>query len=173
MAMIVETERLVIRELEEADRASLEPMLNDPTTMRFWPRPYTSDEVREWIQRHRQRYADDGCGYWLVSLRDGTPIGQAGIMRQQFEWPEQQRPSYWGLGYILHHPFWGQGYATEAGRACLDWAFSHLQTDRVVALIRPENEPSRAVAHRLGMREMGSVMYYGFEHGVHVLDQAL
>ena len=63
--------------------------------------------------------------------------------------------SVWELGWILDEPFWGQGYATEGGRALCGLAFARGLTDSLYADIRPENEKSIAVARRLGMQPTG------------------
>jgi RimJ/RimL family protein N-acetyltransferase len=165
---ILETVRLNVRELETGDLPFVAEMLTDSLTMRFWPRPYTKEEAAEWIERHRARYHSEGCGYWLLSLKNGTPIGQVGVLTQAIELPPSlvdHRPIY-GLGYILHHPFWGQGYATEAAKACLAWAFEEFNPPHVIALVRPENHPSIAVAKRIGMVDSGTVFYSGFDHKV-------
>jgi RimJ/RimL family protein N-acetyltransferase len=73
-----------------------------------------------------------------------------------------------GLGYLFHRPFWGQGYATEAAEACLNYAFAALGKSRVVAPIRPENAASLAVARKLGMEVQKRTMYAGFEHLIYV-----
>lgn len=170
MSLVLETERLCVRELEPGDPPFVSQMLGDPNTMRFWPRPYTTIESADWIERHRKRYESDGHGYWLLSLRSGEPLGQVGVLTQDVRLPAGLKPSgpVIGLGYILHHPFWGCGYATEAAGACLDWAFANKGVPFVVALIRPENVPSIAVARRLGMEINGEVEYAGFAHSVFV-----
>ena len=166
---ILETERLNVCELATGDLPFVERMLTDPLTMRFWPRPYTKEESAQWIERHQARYRSDGCGYWLLSLRSGEPIGQVGVLIQTIELPPSLaiEPPIYGLGYILHHPFWGHGYATEAANACLTWAFEEFNPPHVIALVRPENLPSIAVAERIGMVDSGTVMYSGFNHKVY------
>jgi RimJ/RimL family protein N-acetyltransferase len=69
-----------------------------------------------------------------------------------------------GLGYIIHRPFWGRGFATEAAAASRDHAFEMLGEQRVIAPVRPENIPSQRVALKLGMQPEKRTMYAGFEH---------
>ena len=57
-----------------------------------------------------------------------------------------------GIGYILHRPFWGKGYATEAALSCRDHAFFKLGKERVTTTVRPENLASRRVAERIGLK---------------------
>jgi RimJ/RimL family protein N-acetyltransferase len=157
---VLQTERLVLRELSPADLDSVAEMLADTEVMRYWPRPQTRDESRAWIERQQERYARDGHGYWLMLEREGrTPVGQAGLMTI-----DVQGEMLVGLGYIVHRPFWRRGYATEASAGCLDHAFGPLGLERVIALIRPENEPSVGVADKLHMTPCGRTQFAGFEH---------
>jgi RimJ/RimL family protein N-acetyltransferase len=158
--MITETLRLIVREMDMSDLDFVVAMLTDPEVMRFWPRPYTREEAAEWIRRQRERYERDGCGYWLLEEKSsGTPAGQAGVVMTDVEGTEMP-----GLGWIVHRPFWRRGYATEAAARCRSYAFDVLGCDRVIALVRPENEPSLGVARKLGMRERRRVDYKGLEH---------
>lgn len=163
--VILETERLLLRELTHNDLEFLTEMLAHPEVMRYWPRPYTPEEAGEWIDRHRERYRIHGYGYWLaIEKASGLPVGQVGVLMQEVDGVEET-----GIGYMLHRPFWGQGFATEAARGCLHYAFETLGHDRVVILIRPENAPSMRVAQRLNARLERSTHYAGFEHFVFVL----
>jgi RimJ/RimL family protein N-acetyltransferase len=69
-----------------------------------------------------------------------------------------------GIGYILHRPFWGQGYATEAAADCRDYAFTKLGKIRVTATVRPENLPSRRVLERVGLRFERMTTWMGLSH---------
>jgi [ribosomal protein S5]-alanine N-acetyltransferase len=159
----LETPRLMIRELRNDDLDFVAEMLGDPEVMRFWPAPYTRDEAAEWIRRHRARYQDDGFGYWLVMHREsGVPLGQIGLLRQEFDGQTQV-----GLGYMLHRPFWGQGFACEGARRCLEFGFRELGLREVAVLIRPENVASVRVAERLEAVRESETDYAGFRHAVY------
>jgi RimJ/RimL family protein N-acetyltransferase len=158
--MILATDRLLLREMEIADLDPVATMLGDPEVMRHWPRPYTRAEAREWILKQRERYARDGRGYWLaIERRTGDIVGQAGILSMEVN----RRPEV-ALGYILGRDYWGLGYATEAAAVARDHAFATTGHDRVVALIRPVNLLSLAVARRLGMRPVGRTMHSNLDH---------
>jgi len=162
---ILETERLLLRELRQEDIAFVTAMLTHPEVMRYWPRPYTLQEAVEWIDRQQERYRTHGYGYWLaIEKASGQPVGQAGVLMQEVDGIEEV-----GIGYILHRPFWGRGFATEAARGCLHYAFETLRRDRVAILIRPENTSSLRVAQRLNVRLEKCTHYAGFEHLVFVL----
>ena len=160
MKLILETPRLVLRELTVDDLDFVAEMLAHPEVMHFWPRPCTRDEAADWIRRHQQRYARDGFGYWLaLDKPTGRPIGQAGLLTQELDGVMEI-----GIGYMLHRPLWGQGYATEAAAACRDHAFAKLGKLRVTATVRPENLPSRRVAERIGLRFERMTTWAGLPH---------
>lgn len=162
---ILDTERTVISSIGAEDERFIIGLLSDPRAMQFWPRPYTYSESVDWIMRMRKKFVENGCAYWIASLRDNqNRIGVVGLLLQ-----EVSDEHFYGLGYILHPDYWHQGFATECCRAIIEWACTRNFLP-VHALVRPENEPSRRVALRLGMRESRRVEYYGFEHIDFVLD---
>jgi ribosomal-protein-alanine N-acetyltransferase len=163
----LETERLLLRELEPGDVDFVAAMLDDPRVTRFYPKRYTREDAIGWIERQRTRYARDGYGLWLVLLRaEHIPVGQVGLLRQEVNGAPLPE-----IGYLLAHRYWGQGIATEAAIATRDYAFDQLHFDRVVSLIRPENLPSQGVARRVGMRTVGSTLHGGVEHLVFAVDR--
>jgi RimJ/RimL family protein N-acetyltransferase len=151
----------MFRELDlVADLDFVAAMIAHPDVMRFWPRTYSRDEAVDWIKRQQGRYQQYGYGYWLTLDRaTGEPVGQIGVVPQTVDAEDEV-----GLGWIIHRPFWRRGYASEAGRACLAWAFEHTDADRVIALVRPDNMPSIGVAEKLGMKCDGRTHYHDFEH---------
>jgi RimJ/RimL family protein N-acetyltransferase len=143
-----------------ADLDFLAEMLADPEVTRFYPNQYTRDEARAWIERQVERYARDGHGLWLVTLREsGEPVGQAGLVMQELDWGHEPE-----IGYMIHRPFWRRGYATEAALAVREYAFQTRGLSRVISLIRPENLPSQGVARKLGMSAERETMFKGFRH---------
>ncbi len=163
MAVLPATPRLLLRELSPADLEDTAALLGDPEVMRFWPAPLTRAEAGAWIARQQERYARDGHGYWLaLDRRTSEPVGQAGVLLCDVDGATEA-----GLGWILHRRFWRRGLATEAAAACRDWAFATADRARVIALVRPENEPSVAVARRLGMTPERRTTYAGLLHVVY------
>jgi RimJ/RimL family protein N-acetyltransferase len=157
---VLETPRLRLREMVPDDIGFIATMLADPEVTRYYERTFTRADAEAWLGRQRTRYAQDGHGLWLVLERDsGNPIGQVGLAMQEVEDRRQAE-----IGWLLHRPFWGKGYATEAGAATRDAAFARWRYPEVISLIRPVNEPSRRVAERIGMKPRGHVLFHGFEH---------
>jgi RimJ/RimL family protein N-acetyltransferase len=143
-------------------------VLSDPETMRYYPAPYDRAGVEQWIERNRRCYRDDGVGLWAMELNNTHDvIGDCGIVVQQID---GERCSE--IGYHLRRDFWGQGLATEAAIACRDWAFTHLKTERLISLIRPENLPSRRVAERSGMTVWKEINWRGLSHCVYSIERA-
>lgn len=159
------TERLRLDELTPADLPALFEMLGDREHFRYFPKPFTRDDAADWIEKCRARYRADGCGMWAVRLRDtGELVGDAGPMVRSVDGvPEVE------LGWHLLRRHTGHGYATEAARAAARWAFATLRPPRVIALVRPENGPSRAVAERLGMRAERTTLHAELVHLVYAL----
>lgn len=159
----LESARLTMRELTLTDLPFVFEMLGDAEVMRFYPKPLDREESAAWIERQHTRYASDGHGLWLVEEREsGLPVGQAGLVMQQLAgFP---RPRYAEVGYLLHRPFWKRGYATESAAAIRHYAHETLGYDEVISLIRPENEPSQAVARRLGMQVIGETTQVALPH---------
>jgi len=137
-------------------------ILGDPLAMRYWPAVMSRAEGFEWIERQIERYAREGCGYWACELRaTGEFVGQAGLLVQEVDGLTEL-----GLGYMFIPQFWGRGYATEIATGCLGYGFRQYPVDHIVALIRPENEPSIRVAQRLHMTLWKTTEYKGFVHNV-------
>ena len=163
MTVILETARLTLREFVPEDADALAQVISDPETMRYYPAPCSRIQVDEWIERNRQRYRNDGVGLWAMVLKStGENIGDCGITRQQVD-----GESLYEIGYHLRRDHWGQGLATEAAIACREWGFAHLPVDRLISLIRLENEPSRRVAERNGMTIWKEITWRGFPHYVY------
>ena len=138
----------------------------DPETIRFWPRPPTRAELELQLTNAIYAYEQDGFDFWALELRDGTFIGRVGLARRFVNGQGEVE-----VGYMLRRDTWGHGYATEAARACRDWAFEHLGLRRVISLIRPENLRSIEVAKRNGMKRIGSTMHAGAPHDVYAIER--
>ena len=141
------SERLLLRRWTLDDLDALHAILSDPTTMRFWPAPLDRNATGAWIERNLQRYREDGFGRWALLLRrSGELIGDCGLMRLPVDGRVEN-----DLGYIVHHPFQGHGYATEVAAACLRYAIDTLQLTRVVANMPADHHASARVAEKIGM----------------------
>ena len=145
---VLTTGRLVLRELCLDDLDFVAEMLADPRVMRHYPKCRSREEAREWLEAMLMRQERDGHALWLTSLREtGEPIGQIGLLKQTVDGIDETE-----IGYLVHAPFWRQGFAHEAAAAVRDYAFHTLGKERVISLIRPANVPSQRVALSIGMK---------------------
>lgn len=161
MKQILETERLLLRELTEADFSALCRTLQDEKAMTAYEHGFSDEEVRDWLQKQLRRYRADGIGLWAVIRKeDGVFLGQCGLTRQDIG-----NRVVAEIGYLLERAFWHCGYATEAAIACREYAFSVLGEEEVYAIVRDTNLASRNVALRVGMKKRGSIVkhYYGLD----------
>ena len=145
--VILETERLRLRELTLDDLDDLHRVLSDPVAMQHYPKPFDRDMTTGWIQWSLRNYVEHGFGLWGVVLKEGERlIGDCGLTIQQVEGvPELE------IGYHIIRSHWGNGYATEAAVACRDYAFDRLERRRVVSWMGADNLASRRVAEKVGM----------------------
>jgi RimJ/RimL family protein N-acetyltransferase len=160
MTLILETPRLILREITPADLDFMAEMLGDPEVMRYYPKTEDRAGAAANIRRQIDRYAAWGYGPWLVENRQtGEPVGRVGLLRQEIEGVEEVE-----VGYMIHRPFWRQGFAFEAASACRDYAFKTLGRERVISLVRPENTPSQAVARKMGMQPEREIIHWDLRH---------
>ena len=120
--MIIETERLILRKMDNGDYSALCKILQDEDVMYAYEHAFSDDEVDEWLKKQLVRYETDGIGLWAVVLKEnGEVIGQCGLTKQLW-WGENVVE----VGYLFRKDFWHKGYATEAAVACKDYAFNRL-----------------------------------------------
>lgn len=158
---ILETPRLSLREMTQADLPALKRTLQDPIAMRAYEHAFSDQEAQDWLDRQLMRYQKDGFGLWAVLSREtGEWLGQCGISMQA--WDGGMIPE---VGYLFERVYWHHGYATEAAMACRDYAFQVLGFDEVFTIIRDMNIASQRVAERNGMtrRATGIRHYYGID----------
>jgi [ribosomal protein S5]-alanine N-acetyltransferase len=162
---ILETTRLILRELTPEDADALARVISDPATMRFYVAPFDRSGVEQWIARNIRRYAANGHGLWAMILKgSGELIGDCGLTVQNVDGINEIE-----IGYHVRRDLWGQGLATEAARSCRDFGFAQIGVERLISLIRPENLPSRRVAEKAGMTVWKEVNWHELRHLVYVI----
>jgi len=165
--LILTTERLLLRKFILPDIEALAAVLGDPLFMDFYHAPLDRQGVERWIARNQQRYQSDGHGLWAMVLRDSDElIGDCGCIVQEVEGRNEIE-----VGYHVRRDLWGNGYATEAARACMQYAFTRLGATRVFSMIRPENRSSRRVAEKNGMACEKTIFWHGFDHCIYAKDK--
>lgn len=148
MRKILETERLVLREMEEGDFPALCKIMQDKETMYAYEGAFTDEEVQGWLDRQLARYERYGFGLWAVVLKETHEmIGQCGLTMQPWKDGEVLE-----IGYLFRRDCWHRGYAAEAAQACKRYAFEKLGAKEVCSIIRDTNTASQNVALRNGMK---------------------
>ena len=145
--MILETERLYLREICQADIESLCKILQDEETMYAYEGAFSDQEVQEWLDRQIARYRKWNFGLWAVIIKETDEmIGQCGLTMQP--WKDNEVLE---IGYLFQRAYWHKGYAFESAKACKKYAFEILNAREVCSIIRDTNIASQNVAIRNGM----------------------
>jgi RimJ/RimL family protein N-acetyltransferase len=141
---ILHTERLLLRGWRESDLDPLARMMADPEVARFIGGVQPRSSVWRALAMFVGLWALRGYGFWVVERKsDGGFLGRVGFWQPE-GWPGIE------LAWSLDRPYWGNGYATEAAKAALDYGFLTFPVPKLVSLIDPNNAPSQRVANRLG-----------------------
>jgi RimJ/RimL family protein N-acetyltransferase len=145
----LETERLALRDWHEADRAPFAEMNADPVVMEFFPRPMTAAQSDALVDNFQAELENSGYCPWAVEeLSSGAFIGFVGLHAIPPSLPFGPGAE---VGWRLARPYWGRGYATEAGAAAVQFGFGPLEMDRILSFTAVVNLRSRRVMERLGM----------------------
>lgn len=157
----IETTRLVLRPFTEADIPELLPLIGQKeiaaTTLRI-AHPYTEAHAKEFLAKTRE---DENI--WLaISLReDDRLLGSVGLRLELGHHHAE-------LGYWVGVPYWGKGYASESGRAMVDYGFRALILHRIAAMCMAHNLASGKILLRLGMRHEGCLREHQLKWGQYV-----
>jgi RimJ/RimL family protein N-acetyltransferase len=147
--MEIRTDRLVLRSWREEDRQPFAAMNADPVVMEYFPAPLTPVESDAFADRIERHLNDRGYGLWAVEILGAAPfIGFVGLADVPADLPPAPGVE---IGWRLAREHWGCGYATEAARAALHFAFKSLELVEVVSFTSATNKRSRRVMERLGM----------------------
>ena len=145
--MILETDRLILREMTIDDLPATRAIVCDEQTMYAWNGAWSEEENLAGLEKQLRGYKEDGFGRWAVIMKkSGEFIGMCGL-----QWCETDQGRVPEIGYLFNRTYWHNGYATEAAVACKRYAFDVLGFIEVFSLVRDMNIPSMNVAIRNGM----------------------
>ena len=150
---VIETERLRLEPLEVARLEDFIALMADPDTMRYWAPggPFSHDVAEQNFASSLKRLREHGFGKrWIVAKETGTGLGFTDT-KYFGDSCDDVSPDEVEIGWMLTPSAWGQGYATEAGRAIRDEAFERLELESIVAVHHPANPASGRVMEKLGM----------------------
>ena len=160
----LETKRMRLRPLLKSDVANLMKIFSDPVAMEFYLGTKDEAEANAWIERSQKRYEEMGIGFLACELKEtGEFLGICGLLLQ----PGINGRDEIEVGYLFVRKFWGQGFATEAARACMDYGFHEKGYTRIISLIDPNNQKSIRVAERNGLKREGKTIFKGREAAIY------
>ena len=146
--MTLETERLWLRELTLEDLNDWHAILSDAETMKHYPAPFSLEKVKQWIAWNLDNYATYGFGLWAVMTKETNRfIGDCGITMQNIH--GQMLPE---IGYHIRKDQQRKGYASEAARECMRYAFDTLELPAIYSYMKYTNAASYGVAVKNGMK---------------------
>jgi RimJ/RimL family protein N-acetyltransferase len=167
--MLIETNRLILREFQHTDLKELAPILADPKVMRFSQTGVNSvEQVQEKIQGFITCYKEFGFGKWAVVLKENNQLlGYCGIAIEQIDDKDEKE-----LGYRIDSRYWGQGLATEAASATIGYGFEQLNLPYVLGIVERVNLASVKVLEKVGMRYEKITIFHRVEMDVYRVNAA-
>ncbi|KTD25721.1 acetyltransferase [Legionella lansingensis] len=146
---ILSTERIVIREWQDSDLLPFALMNADSKVMKYFPARLTEQETRAMVERIQAHIQRHGFGLWAAELKATKEfIGFIGLNVPSFT--AHFTPCV-EIGWRLARSFWGQGLATEGGKAVLDYAFDKLHVQEIVSFTSERNKRSQRVMQKIGL----------------------
>lgn len=146
---VLETNQLVLRELTVDDLWPWYQILSDQETMQYYPTTFDLEKTRSWIDWNLDNYKRYGFGLWAVILKGTNQfIGDCGITMQDIHNDGNLFPE---IGYHIDKRFWCNGYASQAAKASMKFAFENTNHDEIFSYQKWTNIPSRRVAEKMGM----------------------
>lgn len=172
MNIVIETRRLLLREMLPEDRDAMFLMDSDPEVHRYLgKRPVSSKaQIDEVIRFVRNQYVQYGIGRWsVIEKSSGNMIGWAGL-----KWitePINQQVAYYDLGYRFAKASWGKGYGTEAATAVRDYGFREMKLEALFAIADSDNIGSNKILRRCGFVPGNQFDYDGALHQWYALQK--
>lgn len=153
MDLIIETERLILRELRLSDAEAMFALDSNPNVHQYLGNnPVTNiDQVHGYINNIRNQYIQNGTGRFAIELKStGEVIGWAGI--KFITEPENNHVNFYDIGYRLQEQYWRKGYGLEAATAWLEYGFESMKIPVMYASAHIDNAGSNAILRKIGMQ---------------------
>jgi ribosomal-protein-alanine N-acetyltransferase len=163
MKTIIETERLILRELDSSDLNGMFELDSNPEVHKYLGNNPIIDKKQlvKIIELVRQQYLDNGIGRWaIIEKKTGNFVGWSGL--KLVKETINNHYNYYDLGYRLVQNYWGKGYASESAKAALDYGFSTLQLNEIFAAAHVDNLASNRILTKLGFQKE-EIFYYETE----------
>lgn len=168
---IIETDRLGLRRWQDRDVPQFAAMNQDPRVMEYFPGLLTQEESAGMVQRIECSFEQNGFGLWAVEVKGSQEfIGFLGLSMPNFQ--ADFTPCV-EIGWRFACPYWGRGYAQEAGRACLDYGFRHLGLEKIVSFTSVLNKRSINVMEKIGLKYVKNFHHPKIESGRRLREHVL
>jgi len=162
LRIFIETERLILREIEYTDENDLFEMDADPDVHLYIENNpvKTIDEIQNGIKLLKKQYEENGIARWaVVDKLTNECMGWSGL--KYFNLQVNSHKNFYELGYRFKKKHWGKGFATESSIAILDYGFKNLNVESIFAITDPKNLNSKKVLTRLGFDFQETFDYEG------------
>lgn len=151
-------QRIGLRKFEKSDLEDLHLLLSDPAVSQMLPKgePYSREESEAWYNGFQDHWSKNGFGVW-VAERTSTKkfLGYCGLrVFPEFEEVE--------VLYSISKDHWGQGYASEAATASVDFGLNDLQLPKIIGLAKMNNSRSASVLQKAGLSFVKNTEVFGF-----------
>lgn len=164
MQLITETLRLKLVEVTEGDVESIFMLTGNEKVMKYFPKVLSYEDTQQMVQKILHQYSEYGYCFWKVLLKpEDQFVGIAGLLHQRIDINPATE-----ISYRILEEHWRKGYATEAVKACKQYAENKLKKKRLISLINPQNDASIRVATKLGAKRTRSIIFEGLQHDVYV-----
>jgi RimJ/RimL family protein N-acetyltransferase len=164
MNIILETDRLYLREIISSDDEKMFEMDSDPEVYKFLGRKPIRDigESRQLIKSIHKQYKENGIGRWAIINKETNEfMGWTGFKLEKEELNGYS--DYYDLRFRLLRKYWGKGYITEASKAAIEYAFEKLDIKEICSMTLVENEKSQRVLQKLKFKLIEKFIYQGDE----------
>ena len=164
---MLETKRLILREMKKEDTEAFLDIFSDPIAMQYFGVIFDLAQMKTWVQSNLEHQAKYGFSLLTVVLKQNDEIiGDCGL-----ETTEIESELVVGIGFDFRRKYWNKGYATEAAMAVRDYGFKKYNFDKISAWINPENVASQRVAEKIGMIKVKSVLRGGKPYALYSIEK--
>jgi ribosomal-protein-alanine N-acetyltransferase len=161
MNIHVETDRFILRDIEESDVQGIFDLDSDPEVHTYLGTPpiKTLDEARDVISYIRNQYTDNGIGRWAVIDRNsGDFVGWTGL---KYEQELRTEFDYYDIGYRLRRKYWGQGIATLTAIESVRYGFEHMDLDEICGAADVDHKVSNHILQKIGLSYVEQFVFEG------------
>jgi len=162
MNIIIETERLLLRQLLPSDDEGMYRLDSNPNVHIFLGNQpvFSIEESRQYIHNIRNQYLENGIGRYAIIIKETNEfIGWSGI--KYITEQENGHINFYEIGYRLIEEYWGKGYGYESAKAWLDYAFKTMKIQTIYASANIKNTSSRKILEKIGMEQKNEYNWKG------------